>query len=79
MWVRGITAASFHGTGTVANDVNEAELTQLQMAHLGRAAGLPLLHPDAVWQPAPALSYLARFVLTIFTVAAIAVERASPQ
>jgi hypothetical protein len=28
-------------------------------------AGLPLLHPDAVWQPAPALSYLARFVLTI--------------
>jgi signal transduction histidine kinase/ActR/RegA family two-component response regulator len=35
-------------------------------------AGLPLLHPDAVWQPAPALSYLAGFVLTILTVAAIA-------
>ncbi|KAG6574454.1 holo-[acyl-carrier-protein] synthase [Phytophthora cinnamomi] len=35
-------AASFHGTGTKANDKNESEVTHKQMAHLGRSAGNPL-------------------------------------
>lgn len=38
-----IRVASFHGTGTKANDLNESEVTQQQMTHLGRAAGNPLL------------------------------------
>ncbi|TDH65379.1 hypothetical protein CCR75_002038 [Bremia lactucae] len=35
-------AASFHGTGTTANDKNESEVTHKQMAHLGRSLGNPL-------------------------------------
>jgi len=38
-----LAVASFHGTGTKANDVNESEVTQRQMLHLGRAPGNPLL------------------------------------
>jgi phosphopantetheine--protein transferase-like protein len=38
-----IAVASFHGTGTKANDKNESEVTHLQMAHLGRSPGNPLL------------------------------------
>ncbi|TYZ64727.1 hypothetical protein PybrP1_002858 [[Pythium] brassicae (nom. inval.)] len=34
-----IGVASFHGTGTKGNDRNESEVTQKQLAHLGRAAG----------------------------------------
>eukprot|EP01138_Halocafeteria_seosinensis_P008004 gb/GECG01008178.1/.p1 GENE.gb/GECG01008178.1/~~gb/GECG01008178.1/.p1 ORF type:complete len:4308 (+),score=574.12 gb/GECG01008178.1/:1-12924(+) len=37
-----ITLASFHGTGTKANDLNESEVTDLQMRQLGRAQGNPL-------------------------------------
>ena len=37
-----VTVATFHGTGTHANDVNESEVTHLQMAHLGRTPGLPV-------------------------------------
>ncbi|KAG2522184.1 hypothetical protein JM16_005912 [Phytophthora kernoviae] len=35
-------AASFHGTGTTANDKNESEVTHKQLAHLGRSSGNPL-------------------------------------
>ncbi|ETM01359.1 holo-[acyl-carrier-protein] synthase [Phytophthora nicotianae] len=35
-------AASFHGTGTKANDKNESEVTHKQMTHLGRSPGNPL-------------------------------------
>jgi phosphopantetheine--protein transferase-like protein len=38
-----ITVASFHGTGTTANDANESELVHAQMAHLGRTPGQPVL------------------------------------
>lgn len=38
-----LAVASFHGTGTKANDVNESEVTQRQMMHLGRSPGNPLL------------------------------------
>jgi fatty acid synthase subunit beta len=31
--------ASFHGTGTKANDFNESQVTQLQLEHLGRKKG----------------------------------------
>lgn len=34
-----IGVASFHGTGTKANDVNESEVLQKQMEHLGRQPG----------------------------------------
>ncbi|KAF1774831.1 HotDog domain [Phytophthora cactorum] len=37
-----VGAASFHGTGTTANDKNESEVTHKQMAHLGRSPGNPL-------------------------------------
>ncbi|CAI5714225.1 unnamed protein product [Hyaloperonospora brassicae] len=37
-----IGAASFHGTGTTANDKNESEVTHKQMSHLGRSPGNPL-------------------------------------
>ncbi|KAL3671875.1 hypothetical protein V7S43_002543 [Phytophthora oleae] len=37
-----VGAASFHGTGTKANDKNESEVTHKQMAHLGRSLGNPL-------------------------------------
>jgi fatty acid synthase subunit beta len=37
-----IGAASFHGTGTTANDKNESEVTQKQLSHLGRSVGNPL-------------------------------------
>ncbi|TMW63553.1 hypothetical protein Poli38472_002494 [Pythium oligandrum] len=37
-----IGVASFHGTGTKANDKNESEVTQKQLEHLGRSAGNPL-------------------------------------
>ncbi|ETO78797.1 holo-[acyl-carrier-protein] synthase [Phytophthora nicotianae P1976] len=37
-----VGAASFHGTGTKANDKNESEVTHKQMAHLGRSPGNPL-------------------------------------
>ncbi|KAK8039547.1 holo- synthase [Apiospora rasikravindrae] len=38
-----IAVASFHGTSTKANDKNESAVINQQMAHLGRAAGNPLL------------------------------------
>ncbi|KAH9062902.1 hypothetical protein Ae201684P_009168 [Aphanomyces euteiches] len=38
-----IGVASFHGTGTNANDKNESELTQRQLEHLGRSAGNPVM------------------------------------
>merc|ERR1719198_2459653 len=38
-----IGVASFHGTGTRANDSNESEVPHAQMAHLGRSRGNPLL------------------------------------
>ncbi|KAJ0391655.1 hypothetical protein P43SY_011807 [Pythium insidiosum] len=34
-----IGVASFHGTGTKANDKNESEVTQKQLMHLGRSPG----------------------------------------
>ena len=37
-----ITVASFHGTGTTANDVNESGVTHAQMEHLGRTRGAPV-------------------------------------
>jgi fatty acid synthase subunit beta len=37
-----IGVASFHGTGTKANDKNESEVTQKQLQHLGRTIGNPL-------------------------------------
>lgn len=37
-----IGVASFHGTGTKANDKNESEVTQKQLRHLGRSDGNPL-------------------------------------
>ncbi|KAL3656951.1 hypothetical protein V7S43_018156 [Phytophthora oleae] len=37
-----VGAASFHGTGTKANDKNESEVTHKQMTHLGRSPGNPL-------------------------------------
>ena len=40
--VNDITVASFHGTGTKANDLNESEVTDLQMRQLGRTQGNPL-------------------------------------
>ena len=40
-------AATFHGTGTHANDVNESEVTHLQMAHLGRAQELRFIDQHA--------------------------------
>merc|ERR1712166_902038 len=41
--------ASFHGTGTSANDVNESKVTHLQMQHLGRTLGNPLLVVAQKW------------------------------
>jgi len=38
-----INIASFHGTSTKANDFNESQVTQLQMEHLGRSKGNPIL------------------------------------
>jgi fatty acid synthase subunit beta len=38
-----IAVASFHGTGTKANDKNESEVTHKQMQHLGRSRGNPLM------------------------------------
>ena len=37
-----ITMASFHGTGTHANDVNESAVTHSQLEHLGRTPGKPV-------------------------------------
>ncbi|KAK7743290.1 hypothetical protein SLS53_004375 [Cytospora paraplurivora] len=57
-----IKVASFHGTSTKANDLNESQLINDQMRHLGRSSGNPLLvvcqkyltgHPKgaaAAWQ-----------------------------
>lgn len=38
-----IQVASFHGTSTKANDKNESNVVNTQMAHLGRTPGNPLL------------------------------------
>uniref|UniRef100_M4BNV4 Fatty acid synthase subunit alpha n=2 Tax=Hyaloperonospora TaxID=184462 RepID=M4BNV4_HYAAE len=40
--INDVGAASFHGTGTTANDKNESEVTHKQMSHLGRSPGNPL-------------------------------------
>lgn len=40
--VDAIQFASFHGTGTKANDKNESEVLHKQMAHLGRSKGHPI-------------------------------------
>ncbi|KAK9421815.1 putative beta-ketoacyl-[acyl-carrier-protein] synthase I [Seiridium unicorne] len=57
-----VKVASFHGTSTKANDINESQLINDQMQHLGRTGGNPLLvvcqkyltgHPKgaaAAWQ-----------------------------
>ncbi|ORZ36809.1 fatty acid synthase alpha subunit reductase [Catenaria anguillulae PL171] len=37
-----IGVASFHGTGTKANDKNESEVVHNQLAHLGRSKGNPV-------------------------------------
>jgi 3-oxoacyl-(acyl-carrier-protein) synthase len=34
-----IGVASFHGTGTKANDLNESEVVNKQLKHLGRSKG----------------------------------------
>lgn len=34
-----VEVASFHGTGTTANDINESQLLQKQLEHLGRMTG----------------------------------------
>lgn len=44
-----IGMASFHGTGTKANDINESKVTDMQMRHLGRTAGKPLLVVAQKW------------------------------
>jgi phosphopantetheine--protein transferase-like protein len=44
-----IAMASFHGTGTKANDKNESAVTQQQMVHLGRSEGNPLLVVCQKW------------------------------
>ncbi|ETV97148.1 holo-[acyl-carrier-protein] synthase [Aphanomyces invadans] len=38
-----IGVASFHGTGTNANDKNESEITHRQLEHLGRTSGNPIM------------------------------------
>ena len=38
-----LAVASFHGTSTVKNDVNESEVIQTQLSHLGRKPGNPIL------------------------------------
>ncbi|KAF0696429.1 hypothetical protein As57867_012762, partial [Aphanomyces stellatus] len=46
MWgltIDDVGVASFHGTGTAANDSNESDLTQTQLQHLGRSQGNPLM------------------------------------
>jgi len=70
-----ITVASFHGTGTAANDVNESRVTHTQMSHLGRTPGQPLYvvaqkhltgHPKgaaAAWMLNGALQMLASGVV----------------
>jgi len=70
-----ITVASFHGTGTHANDVNESAVTHAQMEHLGRARGAPVFcvaqkaltgHPKgaaAAWMVNGALQMLATGVV----------------
>eukprot|EP00456_Euglypha_rotunda_P047633 TRINITY_DN3806_c0_g1_i6.p1 TRINITY_DN3806_c0_g1~~TRINITY_DN3806_c0_g1_i6.p1 ORF type:complete len:690 (+),score=105.39 TRINITY_DN3806_c0_g1_i6:191-2071(+) len=42
-----LEVASFHGTGTQANDKNESEVIQKQMEHLRRTPGKPL---PSIWQ-----------------------------
>ena len=44
-----ITVASFHGTSTKANDVNESAVTHAQMEHLGRTRGNPLMVVCQKW------------------------------
>lgn len=46
MWgltVDDINVVSFHGTSTTANDINEADVINQQMAHLGRTRGNPVM------------------------------------
>ncbi|KAF0713714.1 hypothetical protein As57867_004230, partial [Aphanomyces stellatus] len=46
MWgltVDDIRIASFHGTGTNGNDKNESQVTQSQLAHMGRSKGNPIM------------------------------------
>lgn len=38
-----IAVASFHGTGTKGNDINESEVVQKQLEHLGRSKGNVIL------------------------------------
>ena len=38
-----IGVASFHGTGTKANDTNESEVLHSQLSHLFRRSGDPVL------------------------------------
>lgn len=42
-----ITIASFHGTSTKANDINEAEIIQTELNHLNRSSSKPIF---TVWQ-----------------------------
>ena len=44
-----IAVASFHGTGTTANDINESKVTNMQMEHLGRKKGNPLMVVCQKW------------------------------
>lgn len=41
--------ASFHGTGTKANDTNESDLTNMQFSHLDRTPGNPLFVITQKW------------------------------
>ena len=43
-----IGVASFHGTSTQANDLNESEVVNLQMRHLGRSRGTG---PSVLFRP----------------------------
>jgi fatty acid synthase subunit alpha len=44
-----IGVGSFHGTSTNANDKNESEVVNTQMAHLGRAVGNPVFVIAQKW------------------------------
>lgn len=70
-----ITVATFHGTGTKLNDKNESDVTNSQLAHLGRTKGNPCMvvcqkwltgHPKgaaAAWMLNGALQMMSRGVI----------------
>jgi fatty acid synthase subunit beta len=44
-----VAVASFHGTSTKANDLNESEVTHKQLEHLGRTPGNPIFVVAQKW------------------------------